>query len=406
MSRQAGLFAGRGVAVTCTAAVLALTVLAVHLARPRSGQTALGGDVRSSFRTTPDGVAALYETVSALGVPAAPRMTPLVDADDIRGTLVLLEPTERPSPREVNALLDWVRQGGTLLYAPRLQLRNGPAVLDSLGLTLLEPRDGASNPRWERHRLTRDLPPPRPPRRFVAVPAKADTAGRPPPASMQPLLSADLPDSLTAGATAAAAEIVLGRGRIVALADAEPLSNEHAGDDPLAVLAVRAVLAHTTPGDTVFFDEFHHGVRGLGSPAEAATDFFLGTGGGRALLHLGGVALLALAAAGARLGTPADPPTDERRSPMEHVSALARLYQAAGARDTAALLLLSRAARAARTAPPKTLAEARAMVGTMEARSDSAPAWRLVRQGLQAEPRDLKVIAAGIDEYCQRRRRP
>ena len=392
--------------MACTAAVLALTALAVYLARPRAGQTALGGSVRSSFRTTPDGVAALYQAVSALGVPTAPRMTPLVDADDIRGTLVLAEPTQRPSPREVHALLDWVRQGGTLLYAPRLSPRNEPAVLDSLGLVLVEPRDEPSNPRWGRHRLTQDLPPPRDPRRFVATPARADTAGRPPPASMQPLLSADLPDSLTTGATAAAAEIVLGRGRVVALADAEPLSNEHAGDDPLAVLAVRAVLAYTAPGDTVFFDEFHHGVRGLGSPAEAATDFLLGTGGGRALLHLGVVVLLALAATGARLGTPADPPADERRSPLEHVSALARLYQAAGARDTAALLLLSRAARAARTAPPKTLAEARATVEALEARSDSAQAWRMIRQGLQAEPRDLKVIAAGIDEYCQRRRRP
>lgn len=389
--------------MACTAAVLALTALALFLARPRAGQTALGGDVRSSFRTTPDGVAALYEAVSALGVPTAHRMTPLVDADSIRGTLVLLEPTERPSPREVNALLDWVRQGGTLLYAPRLVPRVRPAVLDSLGLVLRQPAAEESNPRWARHRLTEGLPPPGPPRRLVATRGRTDTARRSPPASMQPLLSADRPDSLTGQA---AAEIRLGRGRVFLLAEAGPLSNEHAGDDPLAVLAARALLAFTSPGDTVFFDEFHHGVRGLGSPAEAATDFFLGTGGGRALLHLGVVVLLALAATGARLGTPADPPVDERRSPLEHVSALARLYHAAGARDTAALLLLSRAARAAGTAPPKTLAEARALIETLEARGDSAQAWLLVRQGLQAQPRDLKVIAAGIDDYCRRRRRP
>ena len=96
--------------MACTVAVLGLTALAVLVARPQAGQVALGGDVRSSFRTTPDGVAALYAAVSALGVPAAPRMTPLADADSIRGPLVLLEPTERPSPREVHALLDWVRR--------------------------------------------------------------------------------------------------------------------------------------------------------------------------------------------------------------------------------------------------------------------------------------------------------
>lgn len=401
--------------MACTVAVLGLTALAVLVARPRTGQVALGGDVRSSFRTTPDGVAALYAAVSALGVPAAPRMTPLVDADSIRGPLVLLEPTERPSPHEVHALLDWVRQGGTLLYAPRIEARGAPAVLDSLGLVVRQPESGVRNPRWTPHRFTVDLPSPRLVRRLVAVPPEGDTpsqadaplradpAPRPPPAPMQPLLSADAPDSATG---AAAAVIALGRGRIVAFADAEPLSNEHAGEDPLAVLALRAVLAFTPPGDTVFFDEFHHGVRGLGSPAEAATAFVLGTDGGRALLHLGIVALLALAVAGARLGAPSDPPPDERRSPLEHVSALARLYQTAGARDTAALLLLARAARAAGRAPPKTFPEAQAMIEALRVRGgDSEQACRLVRQGLQAQPRDLKVIAAGIDKYCQRGRR-
>ena len=401
--------------MACTVAVLGLTALAVLVARPRTGQVALGGDVRSSFRTTPDGVAALYAAVSALGVPAVPRMTPLADADSIRGPLVLLEPTERPSPREVHALLDWVRQGGTLLYAPRIEARGAPAVLDSLGLVVRQPESGAHNPRWTPHRFTVDLPSPRLVRRIVAVPAEGDTPSqadapfradpgpRPPPAPMQPLLSADASDSATG---AAAAVIALGRGRIVAFADAEPLSNEHAGEDPLAVLALRVVLAFTPPGDTVFFDEFHHGVRGLGSPAEAATAFVLGTDGGRALLHLGIVVLLALAVAGARLGAPSDPLPDERRSPLEHVSALARLYQTAGARDTAALLLLARAARAAGRAPPKTLPEAQAMIEALRVRGgDSEQACRLVRQGLQAQPRDLKVIAAGIDEYRQRGRR-
>lgn len=389
--------------MACTAVVLALTALAVFAVRPRAGQVALGGNVRSSFRTTPDGVAALYRALSALGVPAAPRMTPLADADSIRGPLVLLEPTERPSPREVHALLDWVRRGGTLLYAPRIEVRNVPAVLDSLGLVVRLLDSDARNLRWAPHRFTQDLPPPRPVRRLVAAAAETDTARRPPPAPMRPLLSADAPDSLTG---AAAAEIALGRGRVIAFADAGPLSNEHAGDDPLAVLALRAVLAFAAPGDTVFFDEFHHGVRGLGSPAGAATAFVLGTDGGRALLHLGIVVLLALAVAGARLGAPSDPPPDERRSPLEHVSALARLYQAAGARDTAALLLLARAARAAGRAPPKSLAEAHSMIEVLGVRDGAERACRLIRQGLQAQPRDLKVIAIGIDEYCQRRRHP
>ena len=458
--------------------LLALAVV-VFLLMPERGQIAY--DVmRSSFRTSPDGVAALYRGIQRLGRPVAPRTTPLVDADPLRGALVVLEPTDPPSPREVGALLAWVRDGGVLLYAPRFvapilspstarRPRTPPPILDSLGLALRKlpplsedhPGDahGDRDVRWAIHPLTAGLPEPFALARVVLHDEAAsqfdamegddggaatddedeeneandendehEEAGRPPvaPVTTTALLGTDLamlgtelaqdgevaPTSGPATRPlegAGAVEVALGEGRIVIFADARPLSNAQAGDDPLAALAVRAAIAYTAPGDTVFFDEFHHGVHGLGSPTEAVAGFFFGSPKGHALFHLGVVAFLAVAVAGVRFGAPADPPRDERRSPLEHVSALGALYRRAEARETAVLLLLSRLARWAHMPPPRNLDEAGTLLeglahrgagsGDDDGTRDGARhPLRRIRDALDATPPELTVIAAGIDD--------
>ena len=417
---------------------------AVYLLMPEGGQIVY--DVRrTSFRTSLDGVAALYRGIERMGRPVAPRMTPLVDADPLRGTLVVLEPADAPSPREVGALLAWVRSGGALLYAPRFDAplldptarRPGtpPPILDSLGLALrrLVPppsapavEDGGppdrragdglrkSEGRWAVHPLTEGLPEPVASARIIlsgdAVSRFDEESVERPPVPSVPMTTL-LHTSVTgAGSSpvegAAVAEIRLGDGRILTFADAGPLSNDRVAADPLAALAVRAAIAYTAPGDTVFFDEFHHGVHGLGSPAEAAAGFFFGSPRGRALFHLGVVAFLAVAVAGVRFGAPADPPLDKRRSPLEHVSALGALYQRAEARETAALLLLSRLARWAHAPPPRNLDEARTLLDRMERGKppDAALHLQRIRNALGATPADLVAAAAGIDGLTRRTR--
>lgn len=434
---------------------------AVYLLMPEGGQIVY--DVRrTSFRTSLDGVAALYRGIERLGQPVAPRMTPLVDADPLRGTLVVLEPADAPSPREVGALLAWVRTGGTLLYAPRFDAplldptarRPGtpPPILDSLGLALRKlvplpsasarkdggPPDrpageargtgeahGTGEARWASHPLTEGLPEPVASARIVLsgdAASRFDAAtrqrnlggsaarGRTPVHPSVPMTTLLHMSVTSAGnspvGAAAAALIPLGDGRILAFADAGPLSNDRAATDPQAALAVRAAIAYTAPGDTVFFDEFHHGVHGLGSPAEAAASFFFGSARGHALFHLGVVAFLAVAVAGVRFGAPADPPLDERRSPLEHVSALGALYHRAEARETAALLLLSRLARWAHAPPPRNLDEAGALLDRLESDkpADTALHIRRIRSALHASPAELVAIAAGIDGLTRRTR--
>ena len=400
------------------AVILVFALAAGYLGRPE-GQRA-GSTLRSSYRTTPDGVAALARGIDRLGRHFEPRITPLVDADAVRGTIVLLQPALPPSPREIRALLDRVRDGGTLLYVPkylpgRRSTRQTP-LMDSLGvhLRLRTPRDEVfdeylQEPHWADHALTEGLALPDTLVHGFRIFGEDsdDEAGdsMDVPVVERLLTATDVDDE----DWIVAAELELGEGRIVVLSEAGPLSNGKAVDHPLAVLAIRAALAYTNAADTVFFDEYHQGIRGHRSRAEVLTGFLVGTPRGRGLLHLILLCFLVLACLGLRFGTPAPavaPPDRERRSPLEHVSALGDLYRKAGATGTTALLLLARLARVTRHPPPRDTAEADALLRRLDAGEGTDTPLALGRKGLHADPPDLAAIAAGIDEHLSRRINP
>lgn len=405
------------------AVILAVAMAAGYLWRPE-GQR--GSTVYSSFRTTPGGVAALARGIARLGRHTEPRITPLVDADAVRGTIVLLRPALPPSPREIRALLDRVRAGGTLLYVPRYMPRRRTTaqtpLMDSLGVRfrLRTPEDEVfdrflAEPDWGDHVLTEGLTLPDSlvhafriaggvgEGEGVGQNEARDSVGAP---VLRPLLSVkDSEDEQWL----AAAELQLEGGRVVLLAEAGPLSNARAADHPLAVLAVRAALAYTSEADTVFFGEYHQGIRTYRSRADVLTQFFVATPRGRGLLHLILVCFLVLACVGLRFGAPAPgvaPPDRERRSPLEHVSALGDLYRKAGATGTAALLLLARLARVTRQPPPRDMAAAETLLRRLDVPESADTALARARRGLHADPPDLTAIAAGIDEHLSRRFNP
>ncbi len=388
--------------------VIATALLVGYLFRPEGMRST---DVlRSSLRTTPDGVAALARGIERLGRPTEQRLTPLVEADPVRGTTVLLEPPLFPSPREVRALLDRVRAGGTLLYAPRYRVDQrgrvvtGP-LMDSLGIALRrragreELRDAPLvRERWHGHALTAELAAPLPPVHGLRILGDGDPDSSGVDGVERLLTAEDKEGEEWIGA----AQLALGGGRVVVFSEAGALSNERAGDDPLAVLAVRAALVYTGAADTVFFAEFHQGIRGDRSRAQVLRDFFLGSPQGRTLLHLVAVCFLVLACAGIRFGAPTPavaPPDLERRSPLEHASALGDLYRKSGASNTTALLLLARLARTARHPPPRTIAEADVLLRRLDATAGPDSPLARARRGLHARPPDLAAIAAGIDEH-------
>ena len=426
------------------AGIAIVTVLLAWVAFSLRPSGVSSDDVRrSALRATPDGVAALHRAIARLGTPTALRLTPVVDAEPLRGTLVMLQPRRRPSPREVHELLEWVRGGGTLIHSPR----SDSPILDSLGLVRRELEGADRTDTTESDSMLRDTVAPTPEARATTIQDAADddpgdiplwagghplTAGLP---TAGPSRYAIVPDTasddeqdeeqgeerdeearrhpvpflpllLTASDAdghrwTAVASIPLGEGRVIVISDAEPLSNRQAGEAPVAVLAARAAIAYTSQGDTVYFDEFSHGLGRSRSPVGATTDFLVGTPVGRVSLHLGLVVLLALACAGTRFGSALAPEQSEGRSTLEHVAALAAVYQSAQARETAAVLMLARLARVSRLPPPRNAAEALNLVKTLEHRTGARHALRRIRRGLAANPVNLAAIARGIDDHAQ-----
>ena len=316
--------------------LLLVFTLASLLVLPRRGASA---DPRAStLLTTAMGTAALYETMADLGLPVGRRQTPFVEADPLRGTLVMLGVAAvPPSPAERSGLVAWVRRGGTLIVAP-----GAASLFDRLSTQLgLGPHvpvmPGAV------------LAPPRVPAVATDHPWAAGVEAVPPAASAFRALPEDLeydPLILAAGGALVALVYAFGEGRVVALADQTLVSNEAAGQGAGAVqILVRAAADLVEPGDTIWFDEYHHGFSAGGGPVGAIVGYVRHTGSGRALLQLALVAIGLLLLIGRRLGAPRPPVPARRRSPLEHVDALARVYHGAGARRTARGLLVAGLAR-------------------------------------------------------------
>ena len=107
--------------------------------------------------------------------------------------------------------------------------------------------------------------------------------------------------------------------------------------------------------DRVVVDEYHHGFDASRSMAGAATEWMLRSPWGWAILQLAGVGVLGLVAAGVRFGPIHSGVERRRRSPLEHVRALATALAAARGHDVAVGLIvqglrrrLSRAGRISR----------------------------------------------------------
>lgn len=305
-------------------ALVVVTALVLIMAPPPS-QLAMDRRL-STFRSTPDGVGALYATLQELGVEVDRRMTPLAGVDPIRGALAMVRPTEMPSPSEIDSLFSWVDSGGRLILA-------GPYgdLLEGLGLALrYAPSDSALEP-IAGHPWTAGLDSIPPLHRAFRLDTLRGAELRPlvtPPDSDDPVV----------------ALLPRGDGEILLVSQAFVLSNGSIGESGLAPLIARAAADWTERGDTLWFDEYHHGHQG-GSPARALGSFLRNAPSGRAALQLALVGLLALAPAVVRFGSPVDRPPTPRRSRLEHVAALGEVYRQARAEEVARRRLVAGFAR-------------------------------------------------------------
>ena len=342
------------------AAILVALIILVALLTPEDtgGRT---GDARLTSRSTePQGAAALYELAGRLGWRPTRRIVDSIPLGDTTAVHLILDPPLAPSATETHEVLDRVRRGAGLVFV----LGAGP-LADSLGLGSRVPRAGSvigasqiligrsgtlmvtdvdsCDARGE-GLLNAGLPfwPDRQTHILALEWKGAQPAGAQTLASVRGIIG------IASGEMPAAIGFPLGRGRVVVAADPDLLRNDvlrvcRWGADVAAVRMLE-YASDDAPGggrrQRLVFDEYHQGYGEQPGTMRGILTYLGQTGSGHLMLQLAGAGLLLLFAIGPRLLVPRQQERIERRSPLEHVDALARAYRAVGATRTATVRLV------------------------------------------------------------------
>jgi hypothetical protein len=303
------------IVVAVVVAALAVTRTQLTPATARSASTHFSGD---------GGMRALFLTARELGIPVSRWQRPLHACRHCRAFAVIA-PARPLTAVEAKLLRKRLKRGARMLYVPA-PFRDD--LLAMLGLTVEPTADATVG---FRHAGSSPLLEGTPSRvdgfRRVVVPGST-----PHDVVVEPLL-------VRGRKRLAAARVTIGDGEMIVIADTAPLGNRVLRTGGVAPLALRALASIAGNGD-VAFDEFHHGFDDGVGLFRTSVRWLTSTAPGWALLQLGIVAVLAIAAAGVRLGSAQEPAIASRRSPLEHADALAAAYAKARASRRAAALLV------------------------------------------------------------------
>jgi len=425
------------------AAILALVAIVALLTPEIIGGRS--GDPRlSTFSANPQGARLLFELARRLGWQTERSTTPAVSPVDERTVVAVFDPLEPLGAIATHELLDQVRAGSGLLYVmsgssplnDSLHLRRSifggeyqptaagtaespsESPVDSLRARRFDSAssdpDSADDEEPEASRECAQLPPnggalsmwpdqkvqlyrmqflrAQPPGTVIFARAVPDTRSR---------------DSARA-ATVAGAGFAFGRGRVVVLSDADFLRNDvlrvcRFGLDVVAVRVLEYLADGAVRRDRLVFDEYHQGYGAHPGTLRAIGEYLSRSSSGHVLLQCMLAGLVLLLAVGPRALPAHDPERAERRSPLEHVSALARAYaRVGGTRTATARLLRGLRRRVDRAAPTDSGRSAEARDRQFLESVESIPALAsdagLIRRAL-AEPltgREFTVVGAAL----------
>jgi hypothetical protein len=120
-----------------------------------------------------------------------------------------------------------------------------------------------------------------------------------------------------------------GEGRVILSSAAYPFTNRGLKEAGNSELALSLISAGGPPG-TLWYDDWHHGIRPDRVDIVGPEMWVRYTPAGRSLLLVGGIIFLALILQGRGFGRPAPLPHQlQRRSPLEHLTAMADLSRRA-----------------------------------------------------------------------------
>ncbi len=333
--------------------LLALGVVAVMLGSRRT-RVAPDESPRTTYLTTPGGASAFADAAERLGVRVERHRRP---------TAALAAP-EPGQPATVVAYIGPSAELGAvearyLLGLPVDLLLAGPgtaAAMKCLGYRV-QPRKWNDPAATAAPDTLDHLPSPRAyavlsPHSAQSIVDSSDREGRkvrcdvPAPSRVDTLL-------LTVRDRIVAARLTYPSGRVVTLVADDRMFRNRTLKNTVAGTFVLGLVAPRYKRMVV--DEYHHGYRSTGSLGAAALAWSTRSPWGWAVWQLIAVGVLALVAAGIRFGPIREAIQRRRRSPLEHVRALATALAAAHGHDVAVRLMIQglrrRLSRGGRPAP-------------------------------------------------------
>jgi uncharacterized protein DUF4350 len=307
------------------------------------------GGLLTTYASDPGGARGFFEITRRLGWPTTRLLDRFEGPLDSAAIYAILRPAVPLTSREVSAVLDAVRRGAGLLLVPG----SGSAFADSLGVVVAPTPplgvDRVDSAAWDS--LGGLTPTPRWPLLVLRTTKEA-------PESVVVMLAVKGRGIQTDSTYPAVLGIPLGRGRIVMMGHGSLFANVQIRERSNAVLLIR-MLEWLAPGrrPPLIFAEYHQGHGQHPSVMKTIRRELAYTPGGRVVLQLLIAAGLLLLAVGIRPIAPRARIRSERRSPLEHVGALADAYAQVNAARTA----LHRLTRGLRRRHP---------IGTLRSASD------------------------------------
>ncbi|MEO7038906.1 MAG: DUF4350 domain-containing protein [Gemmatimonadaceae bacterium] len=348
----------RIVFTTLAAALIVIVILS-------PGTEVAQGPPLSTRSRTISGSRGLRDVLDRLGWHTSERIIPYIGSIDSTSTYVLLNTPIEPSAGEVHVLLEAVRRGAKAIVVPEAHGN----IADSIGVHASDKWFGNYHAiadtlfgHYDRVDTLREAFGVFSARTFhrylVGNPrSDSDTVGEWPSQARQ-LLSIRTPVLQTVHPEIAV--LPVGHGEVVAIADPTFFRNDILRKTAGTVLAIRILEdLDSTRTSPIVFDEYHQGFGTSASLTAIIEDALVDTSWGRLALQLAAAALLYLFMIGVRPIVPVSRGRFERRSPLEHVGALSRAYEAIGA----SRLAVQRLVRGVRRRHP---------LGTAAALSDEA----------------------------------
>ncbi len=284
-----------------------------------------------------NGSRGLRDILDRVGWRTSERIVPFTGVLDSASIYVMLSTPIDPSGAEIHVLLEAVRRGARAIVVPE----RGGLLADSIGIqatdkaivTYYSTADslfGSYDP-IDTLREAFGIFDARSFHRFLeGTPATDSDSVGVWPSQARTLLFIRTP--VRKRVHPEIAILPIGRGSVAAIADPTFLRNDVLRKTAGAVLAIRVLEGiDSTTRSPIVFDEYHQGYGVTISISDLLADVLLQTAWGRAALQIGLASLLYLFMIGVRPIAPTSRARLERRSPLEHVGALSRAYEAIGA---------------------------------------------------------------------------